>query len=432
MAAFVPSGKTGNNLVKKLTQGTYIDAFDYDMFESPDTAKSLVMPFGNDLLGFQQLAGYIDEDDMASDELAWFTTGRLLQTYAGLVITSGAVTFPSGHDIRKNDTLKVANDANGMFEVVVISVTGNDAVLAFRSDTPAPDGPYSVIHLATEFKKGTDVQDEWLTRDGERKTNKPIILKDSISYTRSDLAQVVQFADGSDELWSIDTTDMETRFQNQQVMAGVWGEGSEAAGVGSAFEQGYLGMESLYETIKDEGNSMAGSIDGLADIFSLTQMLTANKSPKENLLLQDIEYNQALTSALGGINRMDQDGYNFGDFANVGDKILDLNFRGFDSDNFMFAYKQWDVLNDKMYFGAFDGLTSKPKGMIIPAGETPNAKGEILPYFSYVYRSGARRIVGREGVVFGQGTKDIATLGYTTEFTTRTIAPKDMTLITVG
>lgn len=431
MAEFTRSGKTGNDLIKKLAQGTYIDAFDYDMFEAPDTDKTLVMPFGNDLLGFQQLAGYIDEDEMASDELAWFTTGRLLKTYPAVAVAGNVATFDIGHDIRVSDTLKLAND-EGMYEAYVESIdaNGTDVNLLFREATAVTAGDFAVIHLATEFKKGTDVQDEWLTRDGERKTNKPIILKDSISYTRSDLAQIVQFADGNDELWSIDTSDMETRFQNQQVMAGVWGERSQLTSTAS--DAGFGGMESLYETIKGEGNTMAGSIDSLDDIHGLTRMLTSNKSPKENLLLQDLEFNQKLTKALGGINRHDANAYNFGDFANVGNKVLDLNFRGFDSDNFMFAYKAWDVLDDQMYFGAFDGNDHKPKGMIIPAGETPNARGEVLPYFAYVYRSGGRRIVGREGVVFGQGTKDIATLGYTAEFTTRTVAPKDMTLITVG
>jgi hypothetical protein len=426
MATFTPTPDNGNNLIKKLAQGTYIDAFDYDMFEAPDTAQSLVMPYGNDIIGFQQLAGYIDYDDMSSDELAWFSTGRLLKSYDAVPVAANIATFPAGHDVRKNDTLKLINAA-GLYEAIVLSVSGNDAELSFRTASTIADADFKVIHLATEFKKGTDVQEEWLSREGVRKTNKPIIVKDSIQYTRSDLAQIVQFAEGNDQLWSIDTSDMEARFLNQQVMAGVWGKRSESGS--TADGNGYGGMSSLYDSVVKGGNTMAGSIDAIADIQALTRMLTANKSPKEYLLLQDLEYHQKLTLALGGINRMDTDGYNFGAFANVGDKIMDLNFRGFDSDGFTFAYKTWDVLNDQMYFGAFDGEPHKPKGMIIPAGEVPNAKGEILPYFSFVYRTGARRIVGRDGQVFGQGTNDVAKLGYTAEFTTRTVAEKDFSLI---
>jgi len=427
MAAYTPNPNTGMDLIKKLSQGTYIDAFDYDMLESPEVEQSLVMPYGDDILGFQQLAGYVAEDDMASDELSWFESGRLLKSYQAVSVSGNVATFPAGHDIRKGDTLKLA-DANGLYEAVVNSVSGNDAELLFRGGTISA-GDFTVIHIATEFKKGTDVQTESLTRDAERKSNKPMILKDSITYTRSDLAQIVQFAEGPDVLWSIDTSDMEARFQNQQVMAGVWGELSDA-GASTAYDAGYLGMTSLYDKVLADGNTMAGSVDGLDDIHGLTRMLTANKSPKENLLLQDLEFHQSLTKALGGINRYDANSYNFGNFANVGEKIMDLNFRGFDSDGFMFAYKTWDVLNDQMYFGALDGNINKPKGMIIPAGQTPDAKGKILPYFAFVYRTGARRIVGREGVVFGQGTKDVATLAYTTEFTTRAVSSKDYTLIT--
>jgi len=428
MADFHPSQKTGFDLIKKLSQGTYIDSFDYSMFESPDTAQSLVMPFGNDIIGFQQLAGYIDYDDMASDEIAWFESGRLLQSYQTVPVTGNVATFPADHDIRVNDTLKLVSGA-GMYEAVVQSLSGNDATLLFRDNATIADADFKVIHVATEYKKGTDIQTESLHRSGERRFNKPIILKDSIKYTRSDLAQHVQFAEGSDVLWSIDTSDMEARFLNQQVMAGVWGRRSETSS--TADVEGLGGMSSLYEVAKNEGNTVSGFIENLSDIHSLTRMLTANKSPMENIILQDLEYHQKLTIALGGINRMDSGpgSYNFGSFANIGDKMMDLNFRGFDSDNFTFAYKTWDILNDKMYFGAFDGEDHKPKGMIIPAGEVPTARGEVLPYFSFVYRTGARRIVGRSGVVFNQGTEDSATLAYTSELSTRTVSCKDVSLI---
>ena len=430
MATFTPSSQDGQNLIKKLSQGTYIDAFDYDMFEQPDTAMSLIMPFGNDILGFQQMAGYIGQDEMASDELAWFTTGRLSKSYASVASVGSVMTFPANHDIRVNDTLQVANaaDTGDIIEVVVTDVATNDVTVVARTAAALPNATYRVIHIGTEFLKGTDAQTESLTRTGDRKTNKPIILKDAVTYTRSDMAQIVQFAEGEDTLWSIDTSDVEARFMNQQVMAGIFGKASAASS--GAETANLLGMESLYDTIRAEGNTIAGAISGLADIQALTRMLTANKSPKDNLILQDLDFTQEITNALGGINRMDTNAYNFGSFANVGEKMLDLNFRGFDSDGFMFAYKPWDVLDDKMYFGAFDGLAAKPKGMIIPAGEVPNAKGEVLPYFSYVYRSGARRIVSRDGAVFGIGTRDEARLAYTTEFTVRTVSPKDFTLIT--
>ena len=430
MATITPSPENGRNLISKLAQGTYIDQFDYDEFEKPDTAKSLIMPFGNDILGFQQLAGYIDEDDMASDELAWFESGRLIKSYkltdATPVVKAGTtLTFPAGHDIRKEDSIEIFNATNKV-EAVVSAVAGNDVTVLYRAVTPpVADGNVGVIHKATEFKKGTGVQEEWLTRDGDRKTNKPIILKDSIRYTRSDLAQLVQFADGDDTLWSIDTSDMEARFQNQQVMAGIFGYSSEAT---SGADAGDLkGMESYWESATTRGNTHAGSIDDLDDIQALTRLLKANKSPKDFLLLQDLDYHQKLTKALGGINRHDANSYNFGNFANVGDKMMDLNFRGFDSDGYMFAYKNWDVLDDEMYYGAFDTSTAKPKGMLIPAGETPDAKGEIIPYFSYVYRRGGRRVVGKDGQVFGIGTGDYAELGYTTEFTVRGASMKDVT-----
>ena len=432
--AFTVTGTSSNgmDLVKRLAQGTYIDAFDYDMFQEPDTAQSLVMPYGSDLLGFQQLAGYVAYDDMASDELAWFETGRLLKSYSGITVAAASkMTLPANNDVRVGDTLQLASAAGGaIIEAVVTAAAANgvDFTLASRSAAAVVQkADYKVIHVGTEFKKGTDAQDETLTREGKRRTNKPIILKDSVLYSRSDLNQLVQFSEADDSLWSIDTSDMETRFQNQQVMAGVWGNTSAAAS--GATSAGLGGMESLNETVLSEGNSISGgAIGSLDDIQSITRMLTANKSPKEYLMLQDLKNHQGLTKALGGINRHDSGAYNFGSFANVGDKMLDLNFRGFDSDGFIFAYKTWDVLNDKMYYGAFDDMAAKPRGMMIPAGEAPTAKGEVLPYFSFVYRRGARRIVGHDGQVFNQGTKDVAKLAYTAEFTTRTTSPKDFTV----
>lgn len=155
-------------------------------------------------------------------------------------------------------------------------------------------------------------------------------------------------------------------------------------------------------------------------------MLTANKSPMNHMLLQDVEYSQKLNQALAELNRHEASSFNFGNFNNMGDKMVDLGFSGFKTpaSGFTVGYKPLDILDDEIYYGAIDTAV-KPHGFSIPVGSTPDGEGGHIPYFSMVYRSNARRNVYKTGGVFNDGVGDYGQIDLVTEFTTRHASMKD-------
>ena len=235
------------------------------------------------------------------------------------------------------------------------------------------------------------------------------------------MAQKVQFLEGNDALWTIDYSDVETRHQNAQTMAVLYGAKTESGS--DAKTEGLEGMTSLESFISASGNNISGSIDSMADIEGLIRMYTANKTGMNNMLLLSLDYVQKLDAALGKVNQYDSGAYNFGTFDNS-KAMINLGFEGFDKNGFKIAYKPLDVLDDQMYYGAF-AADNKPQGFSIPVGSTPDGMGGRIPYMSIVYRSNARRNVIKDGAVFGHGLSDSAQIDIISELTLRVASTKD-------
>lgn len=420
-----------------LKKGELITDFTYDMQEAPEIMQDMVYGYSDPLVSQFIFDASVGKGSTSSDQERWYEAGRIQNSYignvdAGAVSAAGVatLTFPNGEnfDIKSGQTLMIGGN-NNISEARVDSVdtTAKTAVVHFR--VTAPDvgtTGLTVVHLASEYKQGSDIANETTSHTGIWRSNNPIILRDNMSYDRSKIKQIVSFSDSMNR-YSIDDRAFDKTWEYAQVLAGVFGMKSAASTQLEA--DGLVGSESVVSAIESRGNTAVGSWADKSDLENYVKLLNSNKGSKTNMLLLDIDSAFDFDNALASISPNATSEYNFGAF----DEGVDYRKLGFSGVNLLgwdTMYKTWDLLDDDTYLGAFTGNTSKITGMSIPKGQVQLASGGSIPYLQFLYRDGMPKTVAVTGTVVGNDHKDELRQTYTSEFTVRAASMKDFVKFT--
>ncbi len=424
----------GKDAWTALSHGSLISSFTYAMQEAPDIAKELIYAYRDPLIAQFLLEAGVGKGSTSSDQNRWYEAGRIQNSYTGCTlgtVTSGSATLDvidTTNDIRVGQTLLIGDNANNdIDEVYVSAVSGKDITINFREATPtvAAGTGIVVMHLASDFVQGSSITDSTVTHEGTWRSNNPIIVKEYAKYDRSKLKQMVSFSDDLTR-YMIDDKAMDTRFDIQQIMAGVFGKKSAA---GSAAVALVDGTESVTQSIIDRGNTITGSFASKTDLENYVKMLNSVKGSKTNQLLLDLTTVFQFDNLLGGVDAGFSGGYDFGAF-DEGIDYRKLGFKGVNLQGWDIAYKHWDILDDTSYFGVFGSNTDKVRGLSIPKGQVQLADGGSCQYLSFLYRDGMDKVVGKDGNVVGLGHSDTLSVSYTTELTPKTVSAKDFAIFT--
>jgi len=432
---FTRAAEKGFNTWEALKKADLITAFDFDMQESPEILQGVVQGYSDPLIQQFIYEASVGRGSLSSDQVRWYEHGRIqnsyIETVTSTVWAAGEATLDfsteTNFDIKSGQTLMVGDNIGGyVTEVRVMSInaTAKTAVVHAREATP-PDLSVStgltVIHVASEYGQGSTIANETVSRTGIWRENKPIILRDNISYDRSKLKQIVLF-DDSMTRYSIDDKAFETVWEVGQVMAGVFGRSSES---GSALEtDGLLGSESVEEIIQKRGNTAQGQWSTKEDLENYVKILNSNKAPRTNMLLLNISGAFDFDNALASISPNATGEYNFGAFPE-GLNYRNLGFSGVNLLGWDTMYKTWDILDDETYLGAFAGSAAVLEGVSIPKGQVQMADGSTIPYLQFLYRDGMVKQVAATGTLIGNDHTDEYRQSYTTEFAVRLASAKD-------
>ena len=430
---FVEATAQGKDAWSALATGQLISSFTYDLQEAPEIAKELIYGYRDPMIAQFLIEAGVGKGATSSDQNIWWEKGRLQNSYTACTlgtITSGVATLDvidTTNDIRVGQTLLIGdNAANLVDEVYVSAVSGKDITVNFRTDTPlvlASTTDISVMHLASDFKQGTGITDSSVGQLSVKRTNNPIIVKDYANYDRSTLKQIVQFSNDM-TMYTLNDKDMDTRFDLQQIMAGIFGKASESSSAAVTFVDG---TESVTQSVINRGNTVSGTFATKADLESYVKTLNSVKGSKTNQLLLDLTTIFELDNVLGAVDGGYSGGSDFGAF----DESIDYRKLGFSSVNLQgwnTAYKHWDILDDTSYFGVFEGNASKIKGMSIPQGQVQLAGGGSTNYLSFLYRDGMDKVTAKVGNVVGNSHVDGLSISCTTELTPKAVSAKDFIL----
>jgi hypothetical protein len=432
---FHRAAEKGLNSWEALKKADLITAFDFDMQESPEILQGVVQGYSDPLIQQFIYEAAVGKGSLSSDQVRWYEHGRIQNSYIDSVT---ATAWAAGEcdldfsaepnfDIKTGQTLMVGDKTGGYInEVRVMSVdkTAKTATVHAREATPAPmdsSAGLTVIHVASEYGQGSTIENETVSRTGIWRSNKPIIIRDNISYDRSKIKQIVLFDDDMTR-YAIDDKAFETVWENAQLMAGVFGKSSEA---GSALEtDGLLGSESVTEIVAKRGNTAQGNWSDKSDLENYVKIMNSNKAPKTNMLLLNIAGAFDFDNALASISPNATGEYNFGAFPE-GLNYRKLGFSGVNLLGWDTMYKTWDILDDETYIGAFAGSADAIEGISIPKGQVQMADGSTIPYLQFLYRDGMTKEVAVTGTVIGNDHTDELRQSYTTEFAVRLASAKD-------
>ena len=418
MATFdqLPSGVTPRP-VKQTTGDNYLalSAMTFTQQYLPEVYEKEVERFGKRTVsGFLRMVGA--EMPMASDRVVWSEQGRLHAAFTVNVDVSQTTNAITVATQAEKDIIPVGS-------TVIITAGGKEvkARISAKHATPAtltvsatPYGADDFTGLSSsdvtgakmfiygsEFKKGSSGVGLSIEPKVTTFSNKPVILRDKYSVDGSDVAQIgwveVTSENGaSGYLWYMKAeSEARLRFEDQIEMTMVEAENnvqSDGSFDGSAYDNGYHGMEGLFASIESRGIVYSGTdfdgSGGLAEFDALLAELDKQGAIEENMLFLDRTKSLEIDNMLAAQNSYGAGGTSYGVFDNSEDMALNLGFSGFRRGSYDFYKTDWKYLNDSTTRGFVGGV----EGVLVPAG-TSSVYDEILgknisrPFLHVRYRA---------------------------------------------
>ena len=397
-----------------------------------------------EIYGPRTISGFLSqigaEEAMTADQVVWSEQGRLHLSYKGKCIDDDAATggiieietdidgndIGTDHGIRKNDTILIANSANGAIckAVVVSAPRGTTATTHDRinvapygfgnllaasiTDDAAGSGSESLTILVygSEFKKG-DNYDGDATRGANEPnfksfSNKPIIMKDYFEVSGSDASRVgwveVSAENGqSGYLWYLKAeADTRARFTDYIEMSMLESKlGGPAFASASASLHGGLnanadltddhiygsntadvtGTQGLFDAIETRGNVTSGvtgvnAATDLAEFDAILAEFDKQGAIEEYMMFVNRSTSLAIDDMLASMNSYGAGGTSYGVFNNSEDMALNLGFTGFRRGSYDFYKSDFRYLNDLATRGSINTAAGSNaiRGVMIPAG----------------------------------------------------------------
>jgi len=387
----------------------------------PDVMEKEAEAYGNRTLsGFLSQVGA--EEAMTADQVIWSEQGRLHLAYKGHVhdydTTEGGIleieqdidgrTVTTGHGIRPNDILLIAQEATNKVATVLVNSlnagsAGDDHILVSMYDagnnTPTlqnygftegsgTDTDVTILVIGSEFNKGENGRDGANEPSHLTYTNKPMILKDKYQVSGSDAAQIgwveVSSEDGTGGyLWYV-KAEAETRMRftdylEMSMLETVKGDASQSKAddylYGSAQTVDTFGHEGLFAALEARGNQTSGvtgvnAATDLAEFDAILAELDKNGGIEENMMFVNRATSLAMDDMLAAMNSYGAGGTSYGVFNNSEDMALNLGFSGFRRGSYDFYKSDWKYLNQRDGRGAINDAAGANaiRGVMVPAG----------------------------------------------------------------
>lgn len=392
--ANVPGVSFTPSATKVPTPLNYLTSTDFNWLNQymPDYSKQIVDRYGNgDLTGMLEMQG--NEIALDSDDVKWTEDGRLEMLATGVTRATNVFTF-NNHTFRVNETLLVC-DASGavLNRGIVSAVTTNtftvlpDLAAGWGVGTTA----LIVYAYSSEFAKKTSGMQQSLNSQVSYFDNKPIIIKEMIDESGSNLAQRtwLEVSDGNGGtgfVWFYKNyADTEKRFKNKIESGLIEGRIAEAGS--AAATAGFLNTQGLFDAIED-GNIFEGPATDLSDFDEIIERMNAQGQ-------MNLNYYYGTTSQVAAIDDMIKEQFvtsmGWGMFNNGKEGAVDLGFSGFKRSGYEIAYSRWRYLDNPTGRGALPGA-QKVHAVMIPYGSTQiydrsNSKAATLPTLHVRYRA---------------------------------------------
>jgi hypothetical protein len=344
----------------------------------------------SDGYGSQMVTGMIaalgKESPFQADLIKWNEEGRLDQLATGVART-GNVFTTAAHTFRENDTIVVRDATGAVLRKGQVTATTTGGFTALCGNdlgwTLVGTTGLVVYTFSNEYAKGSEFVGGGLTSQVKQYTQKPIIIREIIEESRSNLALRTWVDTGSGFLWYFkNLEDTKKRFdnkiENQLILGENWGGDLAAAGV--------QGSEGLFAAA-EEGNVFAGPVVDLNDRDELIDRLNAQGHISENYEYATSAQNRLTDRMLQAENVT---GSSWGAFDNK-ETGIKLGFKDFNYGNYNFYKSNWRFLDHVTGEGSAVGAT-KVHGILIPSAskkvyDIMEGKEATVPMLHVKYRA---------------------------------------------
>jgi hypothetical protein len=375
----------------------YITDFNFLNQYLPDTYEKEFERYGNrSVASFLRAVGA--EMPSTSDLIKWAEQGRLHTKYVDC--STDASVGGDTATITVNDTLSGSGSQIAFRKGQTVFLSSNNTAAnsnkAIITDVDYTAGTFDVAYYegggqmfgdtaqitafvyGSEYKKGTEGQEDSIEAQDDIFENSPIIIKDKYAVSGSDMAQIgwveVTTENGATGfLWYIKSEhETRLRFEDYLEMAMIEAvpaeTGSGVANAGSNPKYGNKGSEGLFYAVSQRGNVWAGgNPTALVDFDAIIQRLDKQGAIEENVLFINRQFSFDIDDMLAAQNSYGANGTSYGLFDNDKDMALNLGFTGFRR-GYDFYKTDWKYLNDAALRGGVVG--GAINGVLVPAGST--------------------------------------------------------------
>jgi hypothetical protein len=346
---------------KTATPTNYISDSQYNLMTQyiPELEEQIVNRFGSQMItGMLEKLG--KESPFQADLIKWNEEGRLTQLAESVTRASNVFTS-SAHTFRVGELISV-RDANGAVlrkgQITAVTTNTFTALCGHASGWSGTTG-LQVYAFSNEFQKGTTGLAVGLNSQVQQFTQKPIIIKEYLEESGSNLALRTWVNTGEGYCWYFkNSTDTKKRFnnaiENGLILSDDWAGDLATAGV--------LGTQGLFPAI-EEGNIFSGQVVDLDDYDEIFDRANAQECTADFYAYNTSSQNGVIDRMLKAENVT---GVSWGEFSNEAD-MLKMGFEGFKYRNFQVKKSNWKFLDNATTEGSATGAT-KTHGIMIPMG----------------------------------------------------------------
>lgn len=372
---------------KIATPTNYISDAEYNLLTQyiPELEAQIVDRFGS-----QTITGMLEalgkESPFQADLIKWNEEGRLTQL-ATTVTRANDVFTSNAHTFRVNEIISVRDAAGAVVrkgQITAVTTNGFTALCGHASGwTAVGTTALTVYAFTNEYKKGAEFLGGSLNSQVVQFTQKPVIIREILEETRSNLALRTWVDTGSGFLWYFkNLADTKKRFNNAVESSLILGE-DWAGDLAAAGVQGSQGLFSAAE----EGNIFEGPAVDLDDFDSIIDRFNAQGMISENYIYGTSSQNRLIDRMIKAENVT---GSAWGAFDNK-ETGIKLGFKDFNYGNYNFYKSNWRFLDNPTTEGSAIGAT-KVHSLFIPSAskkvyDVMEGKNATVPMLHVRYRS---------------------------------------------
>jgi len=370
---------------KTATPTNYISDSEYNLLTQylPELESEITNGYGSQMItGMLEALG--KESPFQADLIKWNEEGRLTQLATGVARTANVFTS-ADHTFRVGETTFVRTSTGSTMRQGQITAVTSTTFTALCGHASGWDGATGLIVYAdsNEFGKGTNGFAESLNSQVKQYTQTPVIIKEYLKESRTNLALRTWVDTGEGYLWYYkNLSDTKMRFknaiENKLVLGKVWAGDLATAGV-----KGTQGLLSACE----EGNINSGTVSTLDDFDALIDRANAQGAISENYIYATSAQNRLIDRMIKAENVT---GSSWGAFDNK-ETGIKLGFKDFNYGNYNFYKSNWKFLDNATTEGSALGAT-KVHALMLPSGskkvyDVMTGENATQPFLHVKYRS---------------------------------------------